>query len=139
MLRLSDERGRVAYALLTGLAGDDATLSIGGVERTVPVGELARWWRGEFATFWRTPPGYRQGEPTSRELARWITQQLNRIDGQDAAQTGEAALRTRIVAFQLAQGLTPDGVAGPLTLMQLNRFGGIDEPRLGSRSSGGPS
>jgi general secretion pathway protein A len=37
------------------------------------------------------------------------------------------------VAFQLTQGLAPDGLVGPQTLMQLNRAAGVDEPRLGTR------
>jgi general secretion pathway protein A len=40
-------------------------------------------------------------------------------------------LRERIHAFQLAEGLPPDGLAGPMTLMRLNRVAGVDEPRLG--------
>ena len=42
----------------------------------------------------------------------------------------DAALRARVAAFQQAQGLTPDGVVGPTTLMQLNRAAGVDEPWL---------
>ena len=44
--------------------------------------------------------------------------------------TTSEALRSRIYAFQLAQGLSPDGRAGPMTLMQLSRATGMDEPRL---------
>jgi general secretion pathway protein A len=39
-------------------------------------------------------------------------------------------VKARVLAFQLARGLRPDGLAGPTTLMQLNRAVGIDEPRL---------
>ena len=42
----------------------------------------------------------------------------------------DAMLRTWIHRFQLAQGLPSDGSAGPMTLMQLNRANGVDEPRL---------
>jgi general secretion pathway protein A len=42
----------------------------------------------------------------------------------------DAALRSRLNAFQVAQGLKPDGLAGPLTLMQINRATGVDEPHL---------
>ncbi|WP_411828419.1 peptidoglycan-binding protein [Melaminivora jejuensis] len=35
--------------------------------------------------------------------------------------------------FQSEQGLTPDGQAGPLTLMLLNRAAGVAEPRLSQR------
>ena len=38
--------------------------------------------------------------------------------------------KSRLAAFQLAQGLKPDGLAGPTTFMQLNRAIGLDEPRL---------
>ena len=41
-----------------------------------------------------------------------------------------AALKARVRAFQLAQGLPADGLLGPLTFMQLNRAGGVDEPVL---------
>jgi general secretion pathway protein A len=46
------------------------------------------------------------------------------------ARIDDATLRGWIHAFQLTQGLPSDGVAGPITLMQLNRVLGIDEPRL---------
>jgi general secretion pathway protein A len=52
----------------------------------------------------------------------------------DSRQVGtsfdDAALKGWIHSFQLTQGLPTDGVAGPVTLMQLNRAVGIDEPRL---------
>ena len=41
-----------------------------------------------------------------------------------------AQRQSRIHRFQLAQGVTPDGRAGPLTLMLLNRATGVNEPRL---------
>ena len=51
--------------------------------------------------------------------------------GSAAPGTGrESELKSRIAAFQLAQGLTADGVAGATTFMQLNRATGVDEPRL---------
>ena len=40
------------------------------------------------------------------------------------------SLAERVAAFQRAQGLTADGLAGAMTLMQLNRASGVDEPRL---------
>ena len=136
-LKLSDERGRIAHVLLVALADDSATLNIGGADVTVPLLPLARLWRGEFGTFWRAPPGYRDasdGSDNPQALRRWLQQRLAALDGQGLGSGDDAALRTRIAAFQLTQGLVPDGVAGPLTLMQLGRVGGgaggADEPRL---------
>jgi general secretion pathway protein A len=44
----------------------------------------------------------------------------------------QRALRERVWAFQVASGLEPDGLAGPLTLMQLAHVGAGGEPRLQS-------
>ena len=131
LLRLVDERGRVAHALVTGVAGDQATLSIGGDERTVPSAELARVWRGEIATFWRAPPAFPDGDLADSTAAgtTWVAKRLAALDGGPIG-AGKDALRARIAAFQLAHGLTPDGVAGPLTVMQLARASQDDEPRL---------
>jgi len=134
LLRLADARGRVVHALLTAFDGAQATLAVGGVATVVPLGELARVWRGDFATFWRAPPGYREGDVASTAAgAAWLAERLAIADGQFGGPTGREALRPRVAAFQLAHGLTPDGVAGPLTLMRLARTGGSDEPRLARR------
>jgi general secretion pathway protein A len=47
-----------------------------------------------------------------------------------AADADRAKWRDSVAAFQVVQGLPADGRAGPLTLMQLNRVAGVDEPRL---------
>jgi general secretion pathway protein A len=134
IVRLVDARGRTAHALLTAFNGEQATLGIGGVATTVPLAELARVWRGEFATFWRAPPGYREGDITSTAAgSAWLAQRLTASDGQADSAPGREGLRSRVAAFQLANGLMPDGVAGPLTLMQLARANGSDEPRLARR------
>ena len=132
IVKLVDERGRTAHVMLTALGADAATLRFGGADHTVPLVSLASAWRGEFATFWRTPPGYRAGDPASaaRPSTAWLGQRFAGIDGAARAPSDEAALRSRIFAFQLAHDLEPDGLPGPLTLMQLNRAAGIDEPRL---------
>jgi general secretion pathway protein A len=116
-----------AYAVLTGLSDDAATLRIGGAAQTVPLGALAQVWRGDFATFWRAPPGYlgRVGTADTGPAAQWLAERLAVPGTPD-----DAPLKSRIHAFQLAHGLEPDGLAGPMTYMQLNRASGVDEPRL---------
>ena len=119
--------GRAVPALLTGLNAQRATLSIGSATHTVSLQTLAQLWRGDFATLWRAPVGY-SGRITDGDggAAQWLAEQLARV--QPAA--ADASLKARIHAFQLAQGLEADGVAGPMTFMQLNRASGVDEPRL---------
>jgi general secretion pathway protein A len=135
IVRLVDARGRTAHALLTAFDGEQATLAVGGIATRVPLAELAQVWRGDFSTFWRAPPGYREGDIASTGAgSAWLAQRLPGGEGQAASSpSGREGLRARVAAFQMAHGLTPDGVAGPLTLMQLARAGGSDEPRLARR------
>jgi general secretion pathway protein A len=137
ILMLHDANDRPVYALLTGLTEQSATLRVAGVSQTISLVSLARLWRGDFATLWRAPPGYagKTIDAGSGPVATWLTAQLANLRGQPPTVDtgGDAAWRARVSAFQLAQGLKPDGLAGPTTFMQLNRASGVDEPRLGNR------
>jgi len=132
LLRLVDDQGHVRNALLVGLADGSAIFQDDNGEQVMPLAELARHWRGEFTTFWRAPPQYRDGDfrYNAVALAPWLQQQLNRVAAAGSPQANGDPLGARIRDFQLAQGLTPDGVPGPMTLMLLNRASGVDEPRL---------
>ena len=70
------------------------------------------------------PQGFREtvADNPPAALRSWMSE---RLPG-----TPEQPLRARVVAFQTAQGLKPDGLVGPITLMQINRASGVDEPRL---------
>jgi general secretion pathway protein A len=135
MLTLKDEGGQVAYAVLTGLTDKTATLRMGSFSGTLPLMELARLWQGEFATLWRTPQGYTTplGKGQSGEVVAQLATQLATLQGEltpQGPQVFNAALQSKVMAFQRAQGLAADGVAGPTTFMQLNRASGVSEPRL---------
>ncbi|MBK1689068.1 ExeA family protein [Rubrivivax gelatinosus] len=120
LLTLHGSDGRSGVVLLTGLDSEHATLAFAdGGQATVDLATLATLWRGEFATLWRPPPGWGSpGDPTV--LAAWLDERL----------PGRGTLAPRIVAFQVAHGLQPDGRAGPLTLMQILRTDGDTVPRL---------
>ncbi|APW39938.1 peptidoglycan-binding protein [Rhodoferax koreense] len=136
LLTLTDAQGRPAYALLRGLDARNATLLVNGQPRAVPLATLALYWRGEYATLWRTPPldDRLKGEKArAAATAQWVSQQLATLPGVATPASGAAAgdsPRERIYRFQLAQGLVPDGQAGPITLMLLNRATGVAEPQL---------
>ena len=130
LLVLYDGDGRAYHVLLTALAADSATLRRGTASVTVPLATLGAAWRGEFGTFWRAPAGYAGSAGFTAahgEAAQWLAGRLAQVLPPGAA---SAPLPSRIAAFQVAQGLPPDGLAGPLTLMLLNRATGVDEPRL---------
>src|SRR6185295_5766238 len=120
ILTLQDENSKPVYALLTGLSNQNATLRIGDATQTVSLVTLAKLWRGDFATFWRAPPGYHSrvvdGDPAP--LADWLSTQLAALDGDSRSAdkpASEAALKSKVQAFQLANGLKADGLAGPTT------------------------
>jgi general secretion pathway protein A len=101
----------------------------------VTLAALAQRWQGDFGTLWRAPAGYRDksGDGDKGPLVNWVAHRLASATGGEPPK-GDAvldpALRARVRSFQRAQGLPADGRPGPLTLMQLNRASGVDEPRL---------
>ena len=135
ILALHKADGTPAFALLVGINADSAVLQVNGRRERVPLLALTRQWQGYYATYWRVPPSYTEtlAEGSTGAMVDRIAAQLARLEGAAAPvgrQVFDAAMRARVHAFQLAQGLKPDGLAGPYTLMQLNRATGIDEPHL---------
>jgi general secretion pathway protein A len=111
--------------LLRALGAETATLQGAGGEQRVALATLQAAWDGNYLAWWRPPPG---------DANAWVLAQLTALQGPDTAAGARApadeTLRRRVFAFQVGQGLPLDGLAGPLTLMQLNRASGVDEPRL---------
>ncbi len=134
IITLNDGKNLPAYALLTGLDAQSATLQLGSTTLALPLAVLAEAWRGDFSTLRRVPEG--SSETTiggkTRPATQWLAAQLAKLPGAAAGVANASAteLRDQIYAFQLAQGLNPDGFAGSMTLMQLNRATGVSEPRL---------
>jgi general secretion pathway protein A len=139
IVTLFDAKDQPHFALLTALTSQTATLRAAGVSRTVPLWALAAVWRGDFATLWKAPADYRAmlqvGSVGSG--VRQLAVQLAALQGQappavppNGVTVFDAAMKAKVDAFQVSQGLTPDGVVGPTTFMQLNRATGVDEPRL---------
>ena len=139
IVTLFDAKNQPRFALLTALTSQTATLRAAGVSRTVPLWALAAVWRGDFATLWKAPADYRAmlqiGSVGSG--VRQLAVQLAALQGQpppavppNGVTVFDAAMKAKVDAFQVSQGLSPDGVVGPTTFMQLNRATGVDEPRL---------
>jgi general secretion pathway protein A len=134
IVTLDAKSGQPSYAVLAALTDSTATLRAAGTEQTVTLAALAQRWDGSFGTLWRSPAGYR--EPRDAEKAPvldWVAQRLATATGSAPPQQQamlDTTLRADVRAFQRAHGLPVDGRPGPLTLMQLNRASGVDEPRL---------
>ncbi len=135
VLHLLDDNGRKFYAALTGLGGNFATFSFGKETRLVGLSTFVLQWSGEYTTLLRLPPAVhddiRIGE--RGPAVEWLVKQLIQVQGGplDAASGAfDSGLESRLRRFQLAQGLTPDGVAGFKTLARLSVEADPSAPRL---------
>ncbi len=120
------------WAVLTGMTSDTATLQVGEQRWLLALTTLADIWRGEYTTLWRQPPGQsgRLGNGNSGPAAVWATAQLNNLQQQGALPADAVSFEQKVRAFQRANGLEADGIAGPMTFMLINRAVNLDEPRL---------
>ncbi len=119
------------YALLVALDEQQATLQVGSQRFALPLAALAGAWRGDFASFWRLPPGWADAPDGGSDPAAraWLDQGLR-----SAGFAAGAPMAERVRGFQITQGLPPDGRAGAMTVMRLNRAAGVDEPMLSAGS-----
>jgi general secretion pathway protein A len=132
---LRDDANRAVHVLLVGLTDQAAILQVGGVARSATLGSFQKLWDGEFATYWRVPPGYAGSvsEGDTGPAVDYLAARLATLDGEPPPSGKQAlspALRRKVARFQTTHGLRGTGTAGPTTFMQLNRASGVDEPWL---------
>jgi general secretion pathway protein A len=128
------------YAVLSRLREDKARLETPGGALEIPITALDRVWLGDFRLVWRLAPGGVRliGPRSSPESITWLRNMLNQSMG-GATEMGadpavfDESLRGQLIRFQESRGLTPDGVAGPETLMRLLATSHTESvPRLGA-------
>ncbi|MGY0195293.1 ExeA family protein [Leptothrix sp. BB-4] len=133
LIRLPTDGGATSLALLLGIDEQQALLQTPDGRVRLPLVQLATQWRGDYLTLWKAPDGLAGGGLQSTAVQAWLDGALQRLPGlaEVAPHAGpEARLQARLQAFQVTQGLQPDGKAGPVTLMRLNQAAGVAEPRL---------
>lgn len=132
VLHLSAQ-GRDIHAVLLGLNEQRARLGLGGETVDIARAELERLWMGEFYALWTTPEFVpqilRRGD--SGPGVEWLRQVLiedGRLPPEAISPSVFDAVQENAVrALQREFGLSPDGIAGPETLLA-----------AASRASGGP-
>lgn len=125
---------RTHKVLLSSLDGPNATLVGADGTRRISRAALSRIWNGRFEVVWRADSGVSLIQPGAVGSAVvWLRKRLDRIDGQNpetqlgpASPVYDKALERRLRAFQSANGLEADGMAGPRTQMMLN--GAVPSP-----------
>ncbi len=139
LIPLKREDGSGGLGLVIGLDGDRALLAHPDGSRPIHLSELQGLWNGEFLLLWRPAPGDRGllGPRSPVTALQWLRRTLDALPGAEnglAESDGyDDRLRGAVMAFQRAQGLEADGIAGPETLIRLNSAAGLpDIPHLKS-------
>jgi general secretion pathway protein A len=136
VLLMHDAQDREFSAMLSALGDGTAGFVLGAQNRTVAIGALAAQWSGQYTLLWRMPQeahdNIRLGEhgPTVAWLARELALAQGRVTEPGKDPLFDQALLRQVKQFQLAAGLVPDGVIGPLTLMRLAGVADKTAPRL---------
>src|SRR5579863_9804500 len=90
ILLLRDATGTKHQVVLAGLDDEHARIDLAGQTHELGIGELARYWFGDFVMLWR--PGTQTVKPLSVGMrgdeVRWLRQSLERLQGG----TGQAAV-----------------------------------------------
>ncbi len=144
VLTLRDATHPEAFVILWGLDGDQVLTEGPKGLQTWPVAVVSSRWRGDFVALWQAPEGYRSKILPGQKgpALDWVATRLAQVDKGPApalpARLG-GELNTRVLSFQVAQGLKADGVVGATTFMQLNRLTHVSEPALLRRPAPPPS
>ena len=141
VLLLRDGHGREFHATLTALDEKSASFALGEQTRTVAIDALASQWSGQYTLLWRMPQDAHENMRSGERGAAvaWLSRQLAQAQGR-AAEPGkdpmfDQVLLRRVKQFQLAEGLIPDGVVGPRTLMRLAGVADQAAPKLSPKQA----
>lgn len=142
ILKMFNDKGRVFYVTLTAIHGQTATFKIGTKTKIVNVKDIALQWLGDYTLLWRMPSKY-QGpiKPGDQgPVVQWLNRQLALIQGRGAQLREnliyDDVLIGEVKKFQFAEGLVPDGIVGPQTLIRLNSAVGSGDPVLINKEKG---
>jgi general secretion pathway protein A len=125
ILMLNDDAGASHQVVLTALDDEHASVEFGGANHDVSIGELSRYWFGDFVMLWR--PGTSEVKVLSEGMrgddVRWLRQSLQHVEGISSdgpvSDVFDADLSKLVRDFQRQHRLAVDGIAGVQTQIVL--------------------
>jgi general secretion pathway protein A len=144
ILMLNDDAGSKHQVVLAGLDDEHARIDIAGQTHEVGIGELSRYWFGDFVMLWR--PGTQTVKPLSVGMrgdeVRWLRESLQRLQGVTAGQPVSDVFDTElshlVMDFQRQHRLAVDGIAGIQTQIVLaSAVAAPDSPLLSATATHG--
>jgi general secretion pathway protein A len=124
ILLLNDGSGTSHQVVLTRLDDEHAQLDLGGPQ-SVGMGELSRYWLGDFVMLWRpaSSPVKALSSGMRGAPVRWLRQSLQQLHGDHGtapvSDVYDDQLASLVKEFQRAHQLTVDGIAGIQTQIAL--------------------
>ena len=140
ILQLRNDDGSSRYAVLSGLDNNRATIELPDGQRDVSFSSLEPYWFGEFTVLWEVPPHIRQSgggdgdDDVSEQI--WMSTRMMELAGRYSTSREEENRVNRMPGeeqirwYQERKGLTVDGIAGAMTIIQMNNDLEADGPRL---------
>jgi general secretion pathway protein A len=137
ILMLNDDGGASHQVVLTRLDDERARIELGGIRHEIGIGELSRYWFGDFVMLWR--PGTSQVKSLSPGMhgadVRWLRESLQHARGEHSdapvSDVFDTELSNLVRDFQRQHRLTVDGIAGVQTQIALaSAVAGSDAPLL---------
>jgi general secretion pathway protein A len=136
ILLLHDATGATHQVVLTALDDEQARLDLGGTQ-PVSLGELSRYWLGDFVMLWRpaSSPVKALSSGMRGAQVRWLRESLQRLHGVQGdapvSDLFDAELAGEVREFQRVHQLAVDGIAGVQTQIALaSAVAGADSPLL---------
>ncbi len=133
VLKMFTPSGDSAYATLIRVRDRIATLEIKQQLLEVDTSTLDQYWLGQYTLLWRQPENYNKAVRPDKtgKLTDWLRQSFSRIyKSETGDDTSPATLLDAVKQFQKEQGLTADGVVGPVTIIHINTALGMAVPVL---------
>lgn len=145
ILQLQDDDGRWHYATLRSVDGDQAVLLTPSGPEAVAFRSLEPYWFGDFIVLWELPSYMTTaaGEAGTAREQLWMGARMMELADLHAGSRAESDRVKRMNGeeqvrwYQGQKGLTVDGIAGAMTIIQINNDLGAEVPRLSDGVSGG--
>ena len=138
ILHLRDSTGQTGFIVLKSLSDKIAVVTNANGEETVPFDSIEAFWHGRFTLLWELPP-YEVAEDPDSALGNkeiWLSARLMELAGQQSENRAEENRVVRMDPeeqvrwYQARKGLTVDGIAGAMTIIQINNDLNAPVPRL---------
>ena len=143
VLEIVASSGVTHFVAVTALDKGGATVEFGPRRERVSSDAIEREWQGTFVALWKPPragigllgPGMMGADVV------WLRHRLDALDGKPepsprGAPLYDEPLAARVIAFQRAQKLVPDGIAGAETMAKLSTVVDPAAPSLARTRSG---